>query len=272
MTSVLEKKKIAKQRFTILFCANMEGEKEEPIIIGKSKNPRCFKGAHIDKLPLQWVSNKKAWMTADIMTTWLHRFDTKMKKQDRKVVLFLDNATSHPKIALDNVKIIFLPPNTISYCQPLDQGIIQNFKMLYRSYLIKRLLTCIDSGCPLQEIENNITITNAPMTIKKCFMKAGFMCNTNIDDFEEEDNIPLAQLFPTIKDTFVNLKQFAFIDSDLLTESVELTITDCIEEIQERGETKPDYEIEDEESEIVPMSNISSLSEACACLRDLENF
>lgn len=277
-------KKTAKQRLTILFCANMEGEKEEPLIIGKSKNPRCFKGAHIEKLPLQWVSNKKAWMTADIMTIWLHRFDTKMKKQNRKVVLFLDNATSHPKITLDNVKLIFLPPNTTSHCQPLDQGIIQNFKMLYRSYLIKRLLTCIDSGSPLQEIENNITITNAliwvsvawrnlsPVAIKKCFMKAGFMCNTDIDDFEEEDNIPLAQLFPNIKDTFVNLKQFATIDSDLPTESAELTIIDCIEEIQETDECTPNSETEEEELEIVPVSNISSLSEACASLRDLENF
>lgn len=278
-------RKTAKQRITILFCANMEGEKEEPLIIGKSKNPRCFKGAHIDKLPLQWVSNKKAWMTADIMTTWLHEFDAKMKKQNRKVVLFLDNATSHSKIALDNVKLIFLPPNTTSHCQPLDQGIIQNFKMLYRSYFIKRLLTYVDSGCPLQEIEKNITLTNAliwisvawrtlsAMTIKKCFSKAGFT-NIDVEDFEEEDNIPLAQLFPTLNDTFVSLKEFASIDSDVETESAELTIIDCIEEVRQTSQSTSDSETEDEneEPEIVPVSNISSLSEACASLRDLEKF
>lgn len=275
-------RKTAKQRITILFCVNMEGEKEEPLIIGKSKNPRCFKGAHIDKLPLEWVSNKKAWMTADIMTAWLHKFDTKMKKQNRKVVLFLDNATSHSKIVLDNVKLIFLPPNTTSHCQPLDQGIIQNFKMIYRSYFIKRLLTCVDSACSLQEIEKNITITNAliwvtvawrklsPVTIKKCFAKAGFTNNIDANDgFEEEDNIPLAQLFPTIKDTLMDLEQFALIDSDVPTESGELNINDCIEEI---NETIPSSEPEEEEPEVFPTSNISSLSEACVSLRELENF
>ncbi|KAI4454228.1 myb/sant-like dna-binding domain [Holotrichia oblita] len=86
----------------------------------------------------------------------------------------------------------------------------------------------------------------------------------DIDDFEAEDNLPLAQLFPNVKDTFVNLKQFASIDSDLPTESAELTIVDCIEEIQEAHETTPNSETEEEESEIVPVSKISSLSEACA--------
>lgn len=277
-------RKTTKLRITILFCANMEGEKEKPLIIGKSKNPRCFKGAHIDKLPLQWVSNKKAWMTADIMTTWLHEFDAKMKKQNRKVLLFLDNATSHSKIALDNVKLVFLPPNTTSHCQPLDQGIIQNFKMLYRSYFIKRLLTYVDSGCSLQEIEKNITLTNAliwisvawqtvsPLTIKKCFSKAGFQCNVNMDDFEEEDNIPLAQLFPTLNDTFLNLKTFALIDNDVATETEELTISNCIEEVRQMNPTNSDSETDDEEPEIIPGPNIASLSEACASLRNLEKF
>lgn len=277
-------RKTSKQRITILFCVNMEGEKEEPLIIGRSKNPRCFKGAHIDKLPLQWVSNKKAWMTADIMTTWLHKFDEKMKKQNRKVVLFLDNATSHSKIALDNVKLIFLPPNTTSHCQPLDQGVIQNFKMLYRSFFIKRLLTCVASGRAFQEIEKNITLVNAliwvsvawrnlsPATIKKCFIKAGFMCGSEIDEFDEEDNIPLAQLFPTIQDTLLNLKEFAAIDNDVETETAELSIANCIEEIQNGSENTSSSEAEDDEPEIVPISNISNLSDACESLRNLETF
>ena len=69
-------KKLAKQRLTILFCANMEGDKENPLVIGKSTNPRCFKGNHIDKLPLAWVHNKKAWMTSDLMTKCIHIYFT----------------------------------------------------------------------------------------------------------------------------------------------------------------------------------------------------
>lgn len=272
-------RKSAKQRLTILFCANMEGEKEDPLVIGKSKNPRCFKGFPVKSLPLEWVSNKKAWMTTDIMTAWLHKFDNKMKKQNRKVLLFLDNATSHSKLSLDNVKLIFLPPNTTSHSQPLDQGIIQNFKMIYRGFLVKRILTFIDSGYSFQEIQKNITIANAliwiaaawkklsPNTIKKCFSKVGFLQNNqNIDDFDEEDDIPLTQLFPTIADTLLNLKQYASIDNDILTESPDLSVKDCIEEVYENNSD----DIEDEEFEI--KTSISNLTEACAKLRDLENF
>lgn len=58
-------------------------------------------------------------------------FDKKKKKQIRKIILFLDNATSHPDLKLKNINLIFLPPNTTSHCQPLDQFIIQNFKVIY---------------------------------------------------------------------------------------------------------------------------------------------
>ena len=34
-----------KDRLTILFCCNSDGsEKLEPVVVGKFKNPRCFKG------------------------------------------------------------------------------------------------------------------------------------------------------------------------------------------------------------------------------------
>ena len=36
--------KKSKLRLTVLFCVSMEGEKLDPIVIGKSARPRCFKG------------------------------------------------------------------------------------------------------------------------------------------------------------------------------------------------------------------------------------
>ena len=36
--------KKAKQRLTIAFFVNAAGGKEQPIVIGKSAKPRCFKG------------------------------------------------------------------------------------------------------------------------------------------------------------------------------------------------------------------------------------
>ena len=57
-----------------------------------------------------------------------------MVKKERNVILFLDNDTVHPISLVDkfsNIKVVFLPKNTISCLQPLDAGIIQSFKSKY---------------------------------------------------------------------------------------------------------------------------------------------
>ena len=45
-------------------------------------------------------------------------------------------------------KEVFLPPNTTSHTQPMDQGIIANLKHHYRSILLKQLIVAIDRGEP----------------------------------------------------------------------------------------------------------------------------
>ena len=82
---------------------------------------------------------------SDIMQAVLTRFNR--KPEQRKVVLILDNATCHPKSIIDSflqIKIIFLPKNTTSTLQPLDAGIIQNFKLRYRKILVKYALARIN--------------------------------------------------------------------------------------------------------------------------------
>ncbi|KAJ8888908.1 hypothetical protein PR048_008402 [Dryococelus australis] len=67
---------------------------------------------------------KKAWMTSAVFTRWLCSFDAKMGAANRKI-LFVDNCPSHPELNdLRNIKLVFLPKNTTSMLQPLDQGII----------------------------------------------------------------------------------------------------------------------------------------------------
>ena len=54
--------KKSKERLTVLLTANMDGsDKLRPFVIGKSANPRCFRG--IKKLPVTYKSNKNSWMT-----------------------------------------------------------------------------------------------------------------------------------------------------------------------------------------------------------------
>ena len=93
------------------------------------------------KLPCYWASNKKAWMNSTLFENWYrHHFIPsvkwycKQKKIDFKILLIVDNCTAHPDLShVDpNVKMEFLPPNTTSLIQPMDQGAIATVKALYR--------------------------------------------------------------------------------------------------------------------------------------------
>lgn len=109
----------------------MDGtEKLDLMIIGKSKNPRCFK--NIKNLPVIYRANSTAWMTSELFEEYLKILNRKMKKKNRKIVLFIDNCPVHPFIQLSNIELKFLPENTTSVLQPMDQGIIKCFKSYYK--------------------------------------------------------------------------------------------------------------------------------------------
>ena len=54
-----------------MFACSAAGEKLKPLVIGKSKNPRCFKNVRIGNLPVHYMANKKAWMTSQIFCEWI---------------------------------------------------------------------------------------------------------------------------------------------------------------------------------------------------------
>ena len=121
--------KLLKDRCTILVGSNASGcHRIKPVMIWRSKNPRAFKHAK-QPLPVIYRANAKSWMTAGIFTQWVKKiFRPEMKvlcqkkNMDFKILLIVDNCTGHPYIEDDNIKIVFLPPNTTSVLQPMDQG------------------------------------------------------------------------------------------------------------------------------------------------------
>jgi len=133
--------KSLKERVTVLCCANVKGEKRDLLVIGKSKNPRCFKG--VRSLPVDYYSNAKAWMTSVIFNNWLVKWGLELK---RKIVLLVDNCTAHTnKSLLKNIKVIFLPVNTTSLIQPCDQGIIIAFKAHYHREMRAQIVAELDN-------------------------------------------------------------------------------------------------------------------------------
>ncbi|XP_008180069.1 tigger transposable element-derived protein 4-like [Acyrthosiphon pisum] len=72
--------------------------------------------------------------------------DTLFGKQKRKIILFVDSCPAHPRdIPTTNIKLVFLPPNTTSKLQPIDQGIIKVIKQKYRKKLVQRYLKDMES-------------------------------------------------------------------------------------------------------------------------------
>jgi hypothetical protein len=57
-------------------------------------------------------------MNAATMEEWLNMFNAKMKKENRNAILFVDNATCHPKVTLSNAKIAWFPANATSVLHP----------------------------------------------------------------------------------------------------------------------------------------------------------
>jgi hypothetical protein len=174
--------KQSKERITIFLCSNMVGDKFDPLVIGKSANPRGFN--IMSNLDMSYYSNKTAWMTSDIFYDFLVKLNQKMVADSRFIILFVDNCPSHPVYQFSNVRLFFLPPNTTSKLQPMDAGIIKCFKGLYRLNLAKKIITNIECGLPAAATEVKFIhamqmLTNAwkslkPNIIVNCFKKCGF--------------------------------------------------------------------------------------------------
>uniref|UniRef100_A0AAV1UMY7 DDE-1 domain-containing protein n=1 Tax=Peronospora matthiolae TaxID=2874970 RepID=A0AAV1UMY7_9STRA len=148
----LSGKKKDQSRISIGLCSKMDGtEKLDLIVINKSLNPRCFKAIDVSKLPVHFHAPAKAWMTGGIFANWLKAFNLKMS--GRNVLLLLNNATSHVNLEISNVHIHFLPPNTTSHLQPMDAGIIRNFKLKYKAQFVQWLLDMVTAGTQNKKLD-----------------------------------------------------------------------------------------------------------------------
>ena len=122
-----------------------------------------------------------------------------MGRKGQKVLFSLDNAMSHSNVRLCNVKLKYLPANTTSILQPLDQGIILAMKRKYRKtqlrYIITQMERSKEKDCSqllkeinvlkaiywIEQASNDIKCD----TIAKCFKKCGFVDNTTENLAEE---------------------------------------------------------------------------------------
>ena len=185
--------KKSKQRITVAFFVSADGGKvDKPIVIRKSKKPRYFKRTNAaSKLKqVSYFADAKSWMQIDITEKVLEKLNHVMKLENRNVSLFLDNTPVHAENLVgkySNIKIVFLLKNTTSGLQPLDTGIIKNFKVKYRKKLLRHVIARISNDGSASDIAKEVDILQAitwvaaawkevsKTTIKNCFAKCGIV-------------------------------------------------------------------------------------------------
>jgi hypothetical protein len=105
-------------------------------VIGKSENPRCLK--NVKSTPVRYSKNKKSWIICDLFEAELRHWDWEMRLQ-KKNLLLVDNCSAHPVLEnLENIHFMYLPANTTSVLQPMDQGVIRSLKCHFRRLILLR--------------------------------------------------------------------------------------------------------------------------------------
>ncbi|XP_033324606.2 jerky protein homolog-like [Megalopta genalis] len=162
----LSEHKLKEDRIAIGLCANALGtHKIMPLVIYKYKNPIALK--HEVSLPVIFKSQTNAWMDSTIFLDWFEKHFKPSVKQyqeekqiPQKAILLLDNCEAY-KVSQqedEDFKIIYLPSNTTSILQPLDQEIIEKTKRIFRHKFLQCVLT----------YDGRINEFYANYTIKSC--------------------------------------------------------------------------------------------------------
>ncbi|CAI6003842.1 unnamed protein product [Closterium sp. NIES-65] len=130
--------KVSKERLTVAFLVNADGSHVfQPLVISKARRRHDFRPDYDPEA---------------LFTNFISQLNAAMYAEGREIAVLLDNASSHMlrdecawseivcgmrTTRLSNVRIIFLPPNTTAFTQPLDQGIIATAKARYRQHWLR---------------------------------------------------------------------------------------------------------------------------------------
>ncbi|GES96528.1 tigger transposable element-derived protein 6-like [Rhizophagus clarus] len=197
-------KKKSKKRVTLLFTCNATGtEKMKPLFIHAYQNPRALHKKKKEDLPVEYYWNSTSWMQVSVWNDYLTKLDKRMRLQNRKILLLVDNAPVHvidENVRLTNVTVHFLLPNTTAHLQPCDAGIIKSFKAQYRKLIVRNRIEAYEIS---QELNKGVTPINicdainfskeawdfvSQRTIVNCWRHTGILPQDEIDEGEENED------------------------------------------------------------------------------------
>ena len=230
-------------------------------------------------------------MMSEIFRKELHDWNEELRKQKRRILLLVDNCPAHPDVqGLEFIKLVFMPPNTSSKLQPMDQGVIHSLKSHYRKILLLKMIASIDSG----KNKFCVTILDAinfvhmawqrvsQETIANCFRHGGFNSNT---EFDIDDELPLTEWMKK----YGNERETNVFDCEAIPETLDLDFEGYVrvdenlisrevlndEEIVASVQIQDEDEQSDDEDETTG-DNVStpvlSMAESVRSIADIRNF
>ena len=188
-------------------------------------------------------------MSSFLFDEWVKELDRKFENENYKIVLIVDICPAHPIVdGLKATELVFLPPNTTSKTQPMDQGVIRSLKANYRRKIIKRLIRAVDMKKKLpqtsilaaMQLLQSAWSEVSELTIKNCFRKSGISEKLVEQTINEEDD-PFKDITADLEETITELRE------QLPEEAPEkLNATDLLDvdvELSTNGEKPSDSEI-----------------------------
>lgn len=120
-------------------------------------------------------------------------------------------------VILSNIELKYFPPNTTAGTQPLDAGIIRNFKLYYRKYFLQEIIDRSENFTKSsEEVISSIHIGQAinwlklswndnvlPSTITACFRKVGFSAAETVQNNSLADEIQIEALIHDVESVLI---------------------------------------------------------------------
>lgn len=209
-------------------------------------------------------------MTSEIFSGWLRKWDEELQKEKRKILLTVDNCPSHPAVPnLKNIELHFLPANTTSVLQPMDQGIIKNLKVKFRQRLVLKMLdqpenfkvSVLDAILMISDSWDDVN----QKTIQNCFRHGFGKDETRID--HEDDSRNFNEWAQKLDFNFHgDAESYAEVDDNVIT-SEEPTEESIVDSILNKNKGEDDEDIDETEDFLFRTPTLSQVYSALGVIR-----
>lgn len=123
-------------KISIILACNLAGtERKPPVIIGNSQALNSV------NLPTPFQHHSESAVTLEFFSSWLKEWDRELHTKRKKIVVLMSKMPHHPENPhIFNINVTFFPPDTSTVLQPLQLGIMNVFKSLYRYQQLKYIM------------------------------------------------------------------------------------------------------------------------------------